>query len=92
MIEKKEEKKVISSWVVEEKDIQIFFRKDFDAKKHETEFESLTDHSLNKELEEVCIELVSAPKSRPLRRRKCREYKKLEVSSMLPFSKTRWTQ
>ena len=36
--EKKEEKKPINTWIVEEKDIKNIFTKDFDAKKHETEF------------------------------------------------------
>lgn len=31
----------------------MFKKRDFDATKHETEFESLTDHELNKQLEEV---------------------------------------
>ena len=35
VIEKKEEKKAITSWVVEEKDIKNVFRKDFDATKCE---------------------------------------------------------
>jgi hypothetical protein len=34
VIEKKEEKKPINTWVVDEKDIKNIFTKDFDAKKH----------------------------------------------------------
>lgn len=47
MIEKKEEKKQITSWIVDEKDISKVFRTEFDAKKVETEFESLTDQKVN---------------------------------------------
>jgi hypothetical protein len=49
-MEKKEEKKVITSWVVNEADIKKILQKDFNALEHETEFESLTDDSINKKL------------------------------------------
>lgn len=53
-IEKKEEKKEMKTWVVDEKDIKdLLVKKDFDATKHETDFESLTDHNLNQKLLEV---------------------------------------
>jgi hypothetical protein len=50
VIEKKEEKKVITSWVVNEADIKKILQKDFNALEHETEFESLTDDSINKKI------------------------------------------
>lgn len=53
VIEKKEEKKVITSWVVNEADIKnVVGNKIFNFEEHETDFVSLTDATINKELEE----------------------------------------
>lgn len=52
VIEKKEEKKVITSWVVNEADVKKILIKDFNMKEHETDFASLTDETINKQLEE----------------------------------------
>jgi hypothetical protein len=55
VIEKKEEKKVITSWVVNEADVKKILIKDFNMKEHETDFASLTDETINKQLEEVTL-------------------------------------
>ena len=52
-IEKKEEKKEITSWVVNAEDVSKLTQKDFVFKEVETDFVSLTDDTINKELAEV---------------------------------------
>ena len=52
-IEKKEEKKEITSWVVNAEDVRKLTQKDFVFKEVETDFVSLTDDTINKELAEV---------------------------------------
>lgn len=44
---------MITSWVVDESKVKDLLRKDFNMKEHETDFASLTDDTINKQLEEV---------------------------------------
>jgi hypothetical protein len=54
VIEKKEEKKPITSWVVNEADVKsLVANKIFKMEDHDTEFESLTNTAINEELKEV---------------------------------------
>ena len=53
VVEKKEEKKELKTWIVEEDKIQDEFRVKFDMAKVDTDFTSLTDDKINKELAEV---------------------------------------
>jgi hypothetical protein len=87
VIDKKKEEKPITSWVVNETEIKNIFRKDFDATKHETEFESITDSKINEELKEVKLFLVSVPRRK--RQRKNLRSRKSVVSSSPRWSRTR---
>ena len=46
-VEKKEEKKQITSWVVNADDVSKLVQKDFNFKEVETDFVSLTDDNIN---------------------------------------------
>ena len=52
-IEKKEEKKAITTWVVDADKVKDLTRKDFVFKEVETDFESLTNDQINEELKQV---------------------------------------
>lgn len=84
-IEKKEEKPKMTSWVVNAEDIGGLMKKDFDATKHETEFESLTDEKLNKELEEVTLFPCRRPKKKQRKTRTNPRFNKSVGSSSHPW-------
>jgi hypothetical protein len=82
VVEKKEEKKQITSWVVDADKVQDVFRKQFDMNKVDHEFESLTDDKKNEELKEVPIKPCRKPKS-SLRKTKTNLRKSEALSSPL---------
>lgn len=80
VVEKKKEEKPLKSWVVDADKVDTVFRKDFDMSKVDTEFTSLTDQDLNKELEKVPFLTPRKPKFRQ-RKTKTNLSKKLAESN-----------
>jgi len=86
VVEKKEEKKEIKSWIVDEGDISKTFAVKFDMNKVDTEFSSLTDDKFNKELEEVS--LLSSRKPRRKQKKINIKLLKRKEGSNLQFLKS----
>lgn len=53
--------------MVNEADVKKILTKDFNMKEHETDFESLTDETINKQLEEVTLPPRRKPKKKQKR-------------------------